>query len=191
LNKNAPIWVSQKPKRRKRLNNVFLDDRGFPDVSHNYDYVLHDVDGGPILHRLRHPKPELSAPIDPLYYLPFIAKKHKEIMKRDMELLHLKPKLQERTYNIIRCHWSMFDKKGVFVPVKHYECVIDTGNSQPIAVKKILYGEQETIIMRKCIAALAKVGHIRQITDGGWLFKALLAAKPHQEHVHCIDEFVC
>jgi hypothetical protein len=44
--------------------------------------------------------------------------------------------------------------------------------------------------MRKCIAALAKVGHIRQITDGGWLFKALLAAKPHQEHVRCIDDFV-
>jgi hypothetical protein len=46
--------------------------------------------------------------------------------------------------------------------------------------------------MRKCIAALSKVGHIRQITDGGWgwLFKVLLAAKPHQEHVHCIDDFV-
>jgi hypothetical protein len=26
--------------------------------------------------------------------------------------------------------------------------------------------------------------------DGGWLFKALLAAKPHQEHVRCIDDFV-
>jgi hypothetical protein len=37
---------------------------------------------------------------------------------------------------------------------------------------------------------LAKVGHIRQITDGGWLFKALLATKPHQEHVCCIDDFV-
>jgi hypothetical protein len=37
---------------------------------------------------------------------------------------------------------------------------------------------------------LAKVGHIQQITDGGWLFKALLAAKPHQEHVRCIDDFV-
>jgi hypothetical protein len=44
--------------------------------------------------------------------------------------------------------------------------------------------------MRKCIAALAKVAHIRQIMDGGWLFKALLAAKPHQEHVRCIDDFV-
>jgi hypothetical protein len=44
--------------------------------------------------------------------------------------------------------------------------------------------------MRKCIAALEKVSHIKQITDGGWLFKALLAAKPHQEHICCINDFV-
>jgi hypothetical protein len=78
----------------------------------------------------------------------------------------------------------------VFVPVKNYECVIDTGIARPISVKKILYGERETIIMRNCIVALAKVGHIVQTTDGQWLFKALLAAKPHQEHIRSIDEFV-
>jgi hypothetical protein len=44
--------------------------------------------------------------------------------------------------------------------------------------------------MHKCIAALAKVGHIVQTTYGEWMFKALLAAKPHQEHIRCIDEFV-
>ncbi len=82
-------------------------------------------------------------------------------MKHDMDLLHLKPDLQERIYEVIRHHWSVFDKKGVFVPVKHYECVIDTGNSWPVTVKKILHGKQETIIMCKCFAALAKVGHIR------------------------------
>jgi hypothetical protein len=109
-------------------------------------------------------------------------------MKRDIDLSHLETNLQERMYNVIRCHWSMFDEKGVFVLVKHYECVIDTGNSPPIAINKILYGKRETVIMRKCIAALAKVGHIRQITDGGWIFKALLVAKPHQEHVRCIDD---
>jgi hypothetical protein len=54
----------------------------------------------------------------------------------------------------------VFDKKGVFIPVKNYECMIDTGTARPIAVKKILYGMQELVIMRKCIAALAKVGHI-------------------------------
>jgi hypothetical protein len=44
--------------------------------------------------------------------------------------------------------------------------------------------------MQTAIAALKKVGHIGQVTDGRWLFKALLAPKPHQEHVWDIDKFV-
>jgi hypothetical protein len=44
--------------------------------------------------------------------------------------------------------------------------------------------------MQHCILALAKVGHIRQIMDGSWLFRALLAPKPHQEHVRNIEDFV-
>ena len=44
--------------------------------------------------------------------------------------------------------------------------------------------------MRKCIASLAKIGHIRQIHGGKWMFKAPLAPKPHQEHVRNIEDFV-
>jgi hypothetical protein len=44
--------------------------------------------------------------------------------------------------------------------------------------------------MEKCIAALEKLGHIRQVHDGAWLFKALLAPKRHQEGVTNISDFV-
>ena len=186
----SPISVAPKPKRRKRTNNVFLDDRGFKDLSDDYDHVLHDVDGGPILRKLRHPVPALDEDTDPAFHAPFVPAKHEDQMRKDLDLSHLDPNLQERIYAIIIKYWSVFDEKGVFVPVKNYECVIDTGTARPISVKKILYGKRETIIMRKCIAALAKVGHIVQTTEGEWMFKALLAAKPHQEHIRCIDEFV-
>jgi hypothetical protein len=53
-----------------------------------------------------------------------------------------------------------------------------------------MYGPKETVIMRKSIAALTKVGHIHQIHDGRWLFTALLAAMPHQEHILNIKDFV-
>jgi hypothetical protein len=145
--------------------------------------VLHNIDGGPILRKLRHPQPNLKALVDPLYYSLFISAKPEAIMRKDMDLSHLDPALQERIYDIICRHWSVFDKKGVFVPVKHYECVIDTGNAWSISGKKILYRECKTIIVRQAITALYKVGHMRQITEGGWLFKALLAAKSHQEHI--------
>ena len=68
--------------------------------------------------------------------------------------------------------------------------IIDTGSTWPIAIKKIHYGDNETVIMRKCIAALTKVRHICQIHNGEWLFKALLAPNPHQENVRNIDDFV-
>ncbi len=157
---SSPIRVDPKPKRRMHLQNVFLDNRGFPDQSNDYDHVLHGVDGGPVLRKLRNPQPDLEATIDPAYYSPFVPKKHKALMHKDMDLLHLNPALQKKIYTIIRDHWSVFDKKGVFILVKNNECVINTSTAWPIAVKKILYGMQELVIMRKCIAALAKVGHI-------------------------------
>jgi hypothetical protein len=186
----SPIRVEPKPKHRKRLQNVFLDDRGFPDQSDEYDHVLHDINSGPILRKLKHPKPDLDAPPDPAYHSEFIPKNHKAQMRKDVDLSHLNPNLQEQVYSMIHKFWSVFNGKGVFVPVKHYECIIDTGTTHPIAVKKILCGERETVIMRRCIMALAKVGHIVQITEGQWLFKALLAAKPHQETVHNTEDFV-
>jgi hypothetical protein len=63
-------------------------------------------------------------------------------------------------------------------------------NSPAYCSKKILYGARETIIMQRCISALDKVGHIHQITDGSWLFKALLAPKPDQDNEQNIDDFV-
>jgi hypothetical protein len=133
-----PIRVERKPKHSKRLQNVFLDDQGFPDQSDEYDHVLHNIKGRPILRKLKHPKPDFYAPPNPAYYSEFIPKKHKAQMRKDVDLSHLDPDLQEQVYSMIREFWSVFDSKGVFVPVKNYECVINTGTARPIAVKKIL-----------------------------------------------------
>jgi hypothetical protein len=104
-------------------------------------------------------------------------------MQCDLNLPHLEPQVHNREYALVKKYWPVFDKNGVFAPVKHYECVIDTGDSPPIAVKKILFEPKKTPIMRRAIAALKKVDQIHQITNGCWLFKALFAPKPHQEHV--------
>ncbi len=74
--------------------------------------------------------------------------------------------------------------------MKDYSCVINMGSAKPIAIKEIHYDPRETPIMEKCIASIAKLGHIGQIHDGEWLFKALLQPKPHQEGVTNIANFV-
>ena len=129
----TPIQVAPKPKQCKRLQNVFLDDRGFPDQSDNNNHVLHNIDGGPILRKLKHPVPDLHAPVDPIFNSEFIPEKHKAQMRHNVDLFHLDPNLQEQIYSLIREFWSVFYSKGIFVPVKSYKCIIDTGNARPIA----------------------------------------------------------
>jgi hypothetical protein len=124
-----PIHVVPKAKCRKKLQNVFLDDHGFPDQSDKYDHLLHSIDGGPVLWKLRHPMPNLNWPIDPRFDHPFIPEEHKNIMHKQVDLSHLDPDQQEQVYNLIREFWSVFDERGVFVPVNNYECVIDTGTA--------------------------------------------------------------
>ncbi len=49
------------------------------------------------------------------------------------------PSIQLKVTALVKKYWSVFDEHGVWVPVWNYECVIDTGNTHPIAVKKIQY----------------------------------------------------
>ena len=87
-------------------------------------------------------------------------------------------------------YWSIFDDKGLHVPVKDYECIIDTGNHSPVVAWKINYGPREIPIMEKAIGQLLELRQIYQIFHSSWLAKAVLAPKPHQEHVTDIDDFV-
>jgi hypothetical protein len=72
----TPVQVAPKAKQGKRLQNFVLDDRGFPDQSNDYSHVLHSIDGGPILRKLKHPVLDLNAPVDPAFYSEFIPEKH-------------------------------------------------------------------------------------------------------------------
>ena len=83
--KVMPVWVAPKAKQCKRLQNFFLDDRGFPDQPDNYNHVLHNIDGGPILRKLKHPIPDLHAPVDLAFYLEFIPEKHEAQMGQDVD----------------------------------------------------------------------------------------------------------
>ena len=121
-----------------------------------------------------------------MFTFPYDEALHGKRLSKDLNLSHLEVMLQHTLYALVQKYWSVFDDRSVFVPVHNYECVIDTGDAHPIAVKKIMYGPNELPIMRRAVAALEKVGHIRQITNGRWLFKAVLMPKPHQEHVRHI-----
>ena len=182
-----PIRVAPK-KRGRKAQNIFFDDRGFPDPSHEYDYLIANTPGK-FIRTLKHPARPIDE-IDPLFLSPFVPSLHQETLDRDLDADHLTIDTKNQLAALIKKYWSVFDKKGLHVPVKDYECIIDTGNHRPISVKNIRYGPREIPIMQRSIDSLLALGHIRQIHDGQWLFKALLAAKPHQESICDIDDFV-
>jgi hypothetical protein len=183
------ICVMGKPKQCKQTQNVCVNDRGFSGKTELYEHLLHNFKGGPILHKLKHPPLSLNV-VDPQFVCTYDEAKHGKHMRCDLNSSHLEPKVQDQICALVKKYWSIFDNKGVFVPVKNYKCVIDTGDAPPVTVKKILYGSKETPIMWNAIDALAQVGKICQTIDSRWLFKALLASKPHQEHVLHINNFV-
>jgi hypothetical protein len=61
---------------------------------------------------------------------------HSNSLHKNLDLSHLDPALQERIYRLVKKYLPVFDNRGVFAPVKNYECVIDTSNATHIAVKK-------------------------------------------------------
>jgi hypothetical protein len=83
-----------------------------------------------------------------------------------LNISHLDPSHAKQLIALIKWYWTVFNERGTFTPIRSYQYVIDTGNAEPIIVKKIMYGPKEMEIMHKSIAALAKVGHISQPHDG-------------------------
>jgi hypothetical protein len=171
------------------VHNVFFDNPGFPDDSNEYNKLLHNINGGVILQKKKFPAPPIHA-VNPVFNWEYSNELHGDKLWTNLDISHLSPEHAAALLNVIKKHWCVFDKHSTFMPVRNYECIIDTGTAAPIAIKKIPYGPREILIMQRCIAALAKVGQIRQIHDSQWLFKTLLAWKPHQEHVCNINDFV-
>ena len=106
-----------------------------------------------------------------------------------MKIDHLSADQQLRITKLVQKHWCVFNPDGLKYPVIGYECEINTGINPPVAARKINYGPREAEIMNKHIAVLLDLGHIETSPGSGWLSKALLAPKPHQESIYDIKKF--
>ena len=168
---------------------MFFENWGFSDDSDEYDKLLHNIDGGVIVQKKKFPTLPIDV-TDPIFNWEYSDELHGGKLRTNLDISHLSPEHVAALIEVVKKYWCVFDGCGTFTLVCNYECIIDTGTAAPIAIKMILYGPREIPIMQQSIEALAKVGQIRQIHDRQWLFKALLALKPHQEHVCNINDFV-
>ena len=77
-----------------------MDDHDFPDQSEDYDTLLHNVDGGPILRKLKHPASSLDDP-NPYFHFPFEVALHGNRLREQLDLSHHDPSIQLAVTNLI------------------------------------------------------------------------------------------
>ena len=167
-----------------------FDDRGYPDPQDDWEDMLPSVDKfGLVVRRRKHPARSVTD-IDPDFNVHYEEALHGQRLRDELKLDHLPTDQRDAVRDVVKEYWCVFDKHGLTKACKDYKCVIDTGDNPPVACKNVQYGPLETPEMEKHIATLLSLGHIKQVWDGPWLSKALLAAKPHQEDVRDLDDFV-
>jgi hypothetical protein len=99
------------------------------------------------------------------------------------------PSVRSAIVAIIESHWDCFYSAGVRFPILHFEFAIDTGASPPVCCKKPHYGPHESKIIMEQINVLLDNGFIRPCL-GPWGSSIVLAAKPHQEDIVNIEDFI-
>ncbi len=92
---SPPIFPADKPKQCRRISKVFINDRGFPEESDDYNNLLHNIEGGPILRKLKHPPPLLDEG-NLKFYRAYDESKYGEQLQQDLDLSHLDPDVQEK-----------------------------------------------------------------------------------------------
>jgi hypothetical protein len=105
--------------RGQKRRNVFYDNQGFPDQSHDFDVLLRNIDGGTILRKRKHPAPALDE-IAPEFYAKYDESLHGAKLHKELDLSHLLALVHDKVYSLIQKYRSVFDDKGQFVPVKDY-----------------------------------------------------------------------
>ena len=151
--------------------------------------MLPEVKYGRLLRKRKHNSPNLQG-IDLDFGEVYEDNKYGEILRAGITISCLTTVQQSVLTEVLKKYWRMFIKKGVTIPVKYYECEIDTGNANPIRCRNPTIGPLETPLIEKAIANPVELGHYKQIYYGEWLSKPLLDAKPNQDNITEIEDFV-
>ncbi len=138
----SPKRVTPKPKSHRKSRNAFNDNHGFPDQSDEFDHLLKNIEGGVILRKKKHPQPPLDVN-DLTFNYKFDKALHAAKIKSELLLDHLSPADAVEVVALIKRYWTVLDERGTFTPIRSYECVINTGTTAPISIKKINYGTRE------------------------------------------------
>ncbi len=110
------IHVTPKPKSCRKLQNIFYDDRGFPNQSDEFDHLLKNIEGGVILCKKKHPQPPLDVD-DHTFNYKFDEALHATKIKSELLLDHLSPADAAEVVALIKQYWTVFNERGTFTTI--------------------------------------------------------------------------
>jgi hypothetical protein len=185
-----PVVVQKGNWTKKKKPNLFRDIN-LPDELEGFDFLFEKTSGKVVS---RSSKTMLGPNnIHPAFKLKFDDKLHgTEFRKRLKFHPDANKEGVQRITELVKEYWCCFCKANVPIPIKDYECHIDTGTAKPTVAKGIRFGFHERPIMQDAIDALLQKDQIVPDTTSEWLSKPVLAPKPHQEEItgDKIDDFV-
>jgi hypothetical protein len=120
----------------------------------SFEY-LHQEEVGKVIRKCSVP-PLRDADIDPK----FTSREYNKLIDGDYlrRNLNIGSSVDDTTRlqvtNLVKKYWCCFVEENVKIPIRNYECVIDTGDHMPLSVRNIRYGLHETPIMQKAIDSL-------------------------------------
>jgi len=133
-------------------------------------------------------KPWLERPRDD--QIMFNEEKHREELQSHIKIgKTVTAHTSDTITNLVIKYWDCFCEEGARRTIFDYEFAIDTGNAKPVCCRKQPYGPHEAVIIMKHIHDLLANDWIEEC-GGAWGSRIVLAAKPHQENIDDIKEFV-
>jgi hypothetical protein len=114
---------------------------------------------------------------------------HDKLLKNFNIGPNIDPTVRSAITSIIEQYWDCFYSAGVRFPILGFEFCIDTGALPPVCCCKPHYGPHEGKIIMEQICVLLHNKWIRPCL-GPWGSSIVFAAKPHQEHVTYIADFI-
>jgi hypothetical protein len=171
---NRYIIRIPKPPYRKKKPNIF-ETLDIPDERDHFDF-LHEAEVGKGIRRSTQP-PLTDNDLDPTFIaLHFDEPKHGDYFRKYFICgEHVPLPIRETLITLIKQFWWCFCTENVQIPIKGYQCIIDTGSAKPTVARNIRYGIHGIPIMNKATNSLLKLDQIVIDEDSSWLSRIVLA----------------
>ena len=172
---SKPVEVEKRPYRPK-MQNVYIEPEEVPDELEQLDLLFGNC-GAKAVYQQRDALP----PRDDI--ISFDEPRHAQELRDNLQLEDCPAQFREQVTTVVKKFWDEFVLEGMQTTMRGYKFNIDTGTAKPVCCKAPRYGPHEARVITRLADKLVEINKAEQ-DFGPYGALVVLAAKPHQGHVH-------